>query len=110
MWKYEMVHNYLAAMKTAFSHVKAGGTIKMNWAGPVLNLFEFREEFVSALHRRINLKAGISDDAGYSDKVMRWRRDQRRLQDINNRIRVYQFETPEVRGRFGHLLANYEGR
>lgn len=33
-------------------------------------------------------------------------RDSRRLRDIANRIRVYQFESAEARARFSHLLAD----
>jgi hypothetical protein len=31
-------------------------------------------------------------------------RDARRLKEINQRIRTYQFETPDITARFGHLL------
>jgi hypothetical protein len=36
------------------------------------------------------------------------KRDAYRLLDIRNRIRVYQFETPELTRRFGHLLAHHD--
>lgn len=38
--------------------------------------------------------------------VQAWR-DSRKLRDIANRVRVYQFETQEAKMRFGHLLASY---
>ena len=59
----------------------------------------------------INRKAGIPDVAcrkQESDYQTHLRRDQRRLQDIRRRIRHYQFETAEVRRRFGHLLSRYD--
>jgi hypothetical protein len=42
-------------------------------------------------------------DADYQAAL--WR-DSRRLRDIAQRIRVYQFETDEARSRFSHLLAS----
>jgi hypothetical protein len=35
-------------------------------------------------------------------------RDRARLREIRRRVRVYEFETPEMRKRFGHLLSGYE--
>ena len=59
------------------------------------------------LHVAINRKAGIPDYFGRKDDPdyqMRLRRDRNRLQDIANRIRVYQFENEECKSRFSHLL------
>jgi hypothetical protein len=59
----------------------------------------------------INRKAGISDVACRKqdpDYQARLRRDAWRLRDIARRVRVYQFETPEVRDRFSHLLSRYD--
>lgn len=39
----------------------------------------------------------------------RLRRDAYRVRDIvRDRVRVYQFETPEIRRRYGHLLSRYD--
>jgi hypothetical protein len=59
----------------------------------------------------INRKAGIPDfphEKCHLDFQNRLRRDQQRLKDIHNRIRVYQFETKEVQRRFSHLLSRYD--
>jgi hypothetical protein len=66
------------------------------------------------------LRAGLQDRINKADprfgQGRRWNsdwqiqisRDARRLRDITiDRIRVYQFETGEVRTRFGHLLADH---
>ena len=57
----------------------------------------------------INRKAGIPDVPGRkheTDYQTRLARDCRAVRDIvTRRLRVYQFETAEVRERFGHLLA-----
>jgi hypothetical protein len=59
----------------------------------------------------VNRKAGIPDEPFpkcAADYQVRLRRDQSRLRDVARRVRVYQFETSEVRRRFGHLLASRE--
>jgi len=60
----------------------------------------------------INRKAGIPDVAcrkQESDYQASLYRDAARLMAITrNRVRHYQFETAEIRGRFGHLLSRYD--
>jgi hypothetical protein len=59
----------------------------------------------------VNRKAGIPDEPFpkcAADYQVRLRGDQSRLQDVARRVRVYQFETAEVRRRFGHFLASRE--
>lgn len=63
-------------------------------------------DFRAGLMDRINQRGGVRIPARAADLEWPWRRDQRRLQDIRHRIRVYEFETPACRARFGHLLAN----
>jgi hypothetical protein len=62
------------------------------------------------LHVAINRKAGIPDIAcrkQESDYQIAIARDCRRVHDkIRHRVRVYQFETAEIRARFGHLLSS----
>jgi hypothetical protein len=44
-----------------------------------------------------------------SMEQVRMARDCRAVRDrVNRRVRVYQFETKEVRRRFGHLLSRYD--
>jgi hypothetical protein len=64
----------------------------------------------------VNRKAGMPDvplnhrgkpaRRALSEHQIHLRRDFYRLQDMAKRIRVYQFETPEVQQRFGHRLAD----
>jgi hypothetical protein len=58
----------------------------------------------------INRKAGVECKERCCDPLtwIGWRRDQQRLQDIHRRIRVYQFETEEVKTRFSHLLSKHD--
>lgn len=52
---------------------------------------------------------GFFEDIRLDDRYAGWVRDQRRLFDIrSSRLRVYQFETPEVRERFADLLASHD--
>jgi len=63
-----------------------------------------------ALHARINRHIpsfGVGRKWTY-DYQLHLLRDSRRLRDIANRIRVYQFESAEVCARFSHLLANHD--
>jgi hypothetical protein len=83
-----------------------------------LNKEQAKQKLNWLVHVAINRKAGIPDEPinhrggparrGTSDYDSKLRRDFRRLQDIRRRIRVYQFETTEVRQRFGDRLARYD--
>ncbi len=110
-WQYKYVHDMLALYREAFAITKAGGRVKLFMTDITgMDLTEWRAEFMRALHRRINLKAGEPKwrKMDYSYQIQ-FVRDQYRLHDrINKRIRVYQFETREVRRRFGHLLSRYD--
>ena len=82
--------------------------------------FEAFGQFLAGMHDRINqaipwtlrgrgsVRVATPGGKHCKDYQASLRRDQRRLVDIANRIRVYQFETDEVRHRFGHLLARYD--
>lgn len=86
-------------------------------ANDPINEFGFyftRPEAKKKLHwlvqMAINRKAGIPDRRGRKDDPdyqIKLYRDQQRLKDIARNIRVYQFETREVKKRFSHLLSNY---
>lgn len=72
---------------------------------------EARRELSMLIDVAINRRAGIPDRVGRKqepDYLIRLRRDRNALLDIHRRIRVYQFETKEIRQRFGHLLASRE--
>lgn len=57
-----------------------------------------------ALDYRINSRGGRAEDSEPIDIDLQ--RDARDLDDIlRRRVRVYQFRTPMMRARFGHLLA-----
>lgn len=62
------------------------------------------------IHVAINRRAGLPDEPfkrGEADYMWRAWRDQQNLHYIlTTRLRVYQFETHEVRRRYGHLLAD----
>lgn len=66
---------------------------------------EVRADFGRALDRRINSRGG--DEAANVPMDIDLVRDARDLDDmVRRRIRVYQFRTPLMRERFGHLLAS----
>jgi hypothetical protein len=72
---------------------------------------EARRHLHYLLDVAINRRNGMSDEPFpkcADDYQLRLRRDQSRLQDMARRVRVYQFETSEVRRRFGHLLVSRE--
>lgn len=112
LWRYRHVHDYLAFVREARAILARGGRVRLHWAGRDLDADGFRRELRRALDSRINAKAepdrprGRRDDP---DHVRALRQDQRDLRDrVARRVRVYQFRTPEVRRRFGHLLARYD--
>ena len=70
---------------------------------------EARRKLYWLVNVAINRKAGIPDSFGLRDTPdyrASLRRDQNRLKDIAIRIRVYQFETAEVRDRFSGRLSD----
>ncbi len=75
-------------------------------AGGVVSADEMRRQMRVALDKRINIRGGRPADNDPVD--IGWLRDARSLDDIiRRRVRVYQFERPEMRAKFGHLLASY---
>lgn len=76
--------------------------------GRQLTKAQARRELSFLINTAIQRRAGIWERP-YDDSEHAMRRDQRNLHAIiNNRLRVYQFETKEVRKRYGHLLARYD--
>jgi hypothetical protein len=99
---------YVSSYKSAIIKAQQGIKIRMDWACVGLDEAGLRKAFVSALFNRIDTKAGVKRvgrkfDPMYQTGLMR---DARALRDIKRRIRVYQFETPEIRARFSHLLSS----
>jgi hypothetical protein len=78
--------------------------------GRRLDRHQARRRLTYLIDMAINRKAGIPDVPSRkheSDYQIRIFRDMRALHDrINRRVRVYQFETAEVRKRFQHLLVS----
>lgn len=109
-WDYKHISDYLRFVRTSREAFSRGyKEVKVSWH-TTYSEQEFNRQFTLALHRRINLKGGLSEqgrkyDADYQTGLMR---DARRLEDIRRRVRVYQFETPQLRQRFSHLLARYD--
>lgn len=98
---------YVAWVKRIRTAFKEGfHRAQITW-GDYQTAAEFERGYMLALNRRINNRAGIqfSGRKMGNDYQTNLRRDQRALQDkLQRRIRVYQFSTPDVRKRFGHLL------
>lgn len=73
---------------------------------------EARRRHKFLIDAAINRKAGIPDVACRKQDPDYWRalcRDCRRVRDkVNHRVVVRQFETPEIRRRFGQLLTTPE--
>lgn len=67
---------------------------------------KMRRVFQSALMRRINERGG--DFKANEEMPAGLVRDARRLKEIRQRVRHYQFESKIVNKRFGHLLASRE--
>jgi hypothetical protein len=86
-----------------------------HWPGRTIETEQqFHEWLLCGLDRKINTHGGLLDECEgwrrWDDLYQGWlKRDQYRLwQIMHTRERIYQFETAEVRSRFGHLLARYE--
>jgi hypothetical protein len=102
------MQKYQAAVKRA-KDSKPGTVFKLDW-----HTTRTREEFLTEyydkiLNNAINARGGIEFkgrkfDPDYQVSLIR---DKHRLEDIKNRICVYQFETKEVESRFSDRLASY---
>lgn len=111
MRRYPQPGAYVQAWKRANEVTAAGGTVRVSWAGRDLDAHGWRREVRRALDRRINERGGLDQTGRKWDERYQvgLERDARALRDrLMRRVRVYQFETPELRERFGHLLADRE--
>jgi hypothetical protein len=102
---------YVAAWKRANAVVAAGGTVRTSWAGADLDAAAWRRNVRDALDRRINARGGLVQTGRKWEYLyqLELERDARAIQArLTRRVRVYQFGTPEIRKRFGHLLSRYD--
>lgn len=102
---------YVRSYRTAIAKAKQGIKIQMNWAGAALDEAGLKAEFITALFRRIETKAGIVH------KGRKWaylyqleqERDCRAIRDkVQLRIVLHQIATPELKRRFAHLISERE--
>jgi hypothetical protein len=80
------------------------------WSDGYNDAHYWRKHFLQGVNNRIMTRGedwrprGKKDNDTYFTDMMR---DKHALQDkVNRRIRVYQFNTPEVKRRFVHLLSD----
>ena len=106
---------YVRAWKRGKRITAEGGRFAMDWAGSDLTADQFNRKMRGYLDARINLRGGQMSLGGpllarkgtAEYQISLWR-DCRAVRDIlTRRLRVYQLETPEMRKRYGHLLASY---
>ncbi len=106
-WRYKHVREYLALLRAAHEALAKGYGIRLRWNGDAMDAQEWQCERIKALDRRITLKAGRPIGRKHSEQYqIGLFRDCHRVRDAFRRIRVYQFETPEITRRYKHLLAN----
>ena len=106
---YPHVSNYVQAWKLAIRLAQEGysGQVLMDRDASPITAHQARQEFLAALNARINSRGGVvlagkKDCRNYRGSMTR---DMHRVRDkVNQRVRVYQFETSEVRRRFSRLL------
>lgn len=108
--RYPKAAAYLGWVKRCFAETKAGRRVQTNWAGPALTHEAFREEFLKALHKRIQQKGntepkGRKTSSEYQINLMRDRQSIAAKQ--GSRIRMYYIGTPELKRRFAHLIDSH---
>ena len=105
-WQYKHVREYLALLRRADQALAKGCRIRLRWNGDAMDVEEWRDERIKALDKRITLKSGKPVGRKHSEQYqIGLFRDCHRERDAVRRIRVYQFETPEITRRYKHLLA-----
>lgn len=100
------------------TYVKAWATLKSAALGEQVAGFSFAPMSADAIVGE--MRRGLDDRINRNDRSFgvgrKWEpdyqarlcRDSRRLNDMSQRIRVYQFETDEARSRFSDRLARYD--
>ena len=109
--RYPKAAAYLAWVKRCFAETKAGRQIHTHWASPALNHEGFREEFLRALHKRIQRNGNIEPKGRKADQQYQTQllRDRHAIADKQGRrIRLYYIGTPELKKRFAHLIDRYD--
>jgi hypothetical protein len=114
LWKYEGGPHgaYVLLWRQARAAGRGGygdATIPRTWPAQTVN--EFLRETRAALHRRINLKAGIRGRGRKHGEIyqIEMRRDCRRIRErVTHRVRLHQIMTRELQQRFSHLLSRYD--
>lgn len=105
-----MINPYLKSLPHKANYTKnwlliinnPSGLFKLDWHSQATGL-ELRKIYLKALDCRINQRAGLAkNNEPMPDGLIR---DKRRLEEIKNRVRHYQFESKVVKKRFGHLLS-----
>lgn len=107
-WEYAYVSEMLAFYREAFRRTSAGKTIQLEWGGRAYDAQAWREQFRTALDRRINLKSGDPPNWRKLDDLYQTEqaRDARNIRDHHERrLALHQIVTPELRQRFGHLIS-----
>ncbi len=106
-WQYSYVHEYLALLKAAAQALAQGKKIRLRWNDDAMDAEQWQDERIRALDRRIALKGGEPTGRKHSQQYQTALfRDCQRVRQALSRVRVYQFETPEIAARYKHLLAD----
>ncbi len=99
---------WVKRVRYAFSRVPENQELRVEW-DRWMTKAQFEAWCWDALMARINSRGAETchcETCADPSLMMRYRRDQQRLREIQNRVRVYQFETAEVNRRFSHLLSS----
>lgn len=105
---YPNAGQYLAACRRAFATTKAGGTVRLFWSSPELDLAGWRREFIRALFARMDAKAGTVHkgrkwDSDYQRHMMN---DGRAINTPRLIVRTTTITTDDWRTRFAHRLTD----
>lgn len=82
------------------------GMIKVDWC-TTLNAKEWRRWFRQCLMDKINRNLPMTGRKWSDEYQTGLLRDKRIVAECCQRVRHYQFNTPEIKSRLGHLLSNY---
>jgi len=106
-WQYTYVHEYVALLKATAGRWHRASGFGCVGNGDAINAEQWQRERIKALDRRISLKGGMPAGRKHSQQYqIALFRDCQRVRQALSRVRVYQFETPEIAARYKHLLAD----
>lgn len=107
MTRYRHVSTYLALCRRAFATTATGRCVRLGWAGRDLDADDWRQEFRTALHRRISGRARNHRGEPLRKLAPIYQhgleRDARRIHDyVRHRIvnPINRLETPDLQRRF----------